>query len=157
MSRKGKTTKTTSKSHEHDDSAVEALFNTLCDPEDNDIIAMEGVGKLCEMLGVDPTVDVRGLVLMWKLGAVSKPGQITKEEFSKGMKGLNVSDTKELQAHLPSFDPGFLEKSEFRGKTYFVDRSIDRSFDPFFLSYSLTFSSFLYSHRLLSICFSIFT
>jgi hypothetical protein len=134
MSRKGKPTKTTSKSNEYDDSAVEELFNTLYDPEDNDVIGMEGIGKLCENLGVDPTADIRALVLMWKLGAVSKPGQITKEEFSKGMKGLNVSDTKGLQAHLPSFDPGFLERSEFRGT-----KQSNSSISSFVIS--LTFSS----------------
>jgi hypothetical protein len=95
------------------------LFNTLADPDDNEIIQIEGIANLCETLQIDPSIDIRGLVLMWKLGALSKPGAITKTEFLQGMKNLGQSDINGLTALLPSFDPGFLEKSEFRGFLYF--------------------------------------
>jgi hypothetical protein len=117
MSRKGKTTTSTTPARGRDfnATAAEDLFNNLCDPDDPDEVTMEGIGKLCEMLEIDPAADVRGLVLMWKLGAVSKPGQISREEYMRGMQNLGVSDLNGLRGILPSFDPGFLERSEFRG------------------------------------------
>jgi hypothetical protein len=118
MSKKGKTPPTTTPKSKKDDfnsPGAENLFNSFNDPEDTDVISMEGIGKLCESLGIDAAADIRGLVLMWKLGALSKPGQITREEFFRGMQSLNVSDIKGIQGKLPSMDPGFLERSEFRG------------------------------------------
>lgn len=96
--------------------ALEKLFAELADPDDPDVISMEGIGKLCELLGVDASTDVRSLILVWKLKAVAKPGQITKEEFLEGFRALAVSDIKGLQGLLPTFDPGFLERSAFRGR-----------------------------------------
>ena len=49
------------------------------------------------------------------LGASSKPGLITKIEFMNGMKSLRKDSTAGLLEILPSFDPGFLDRSEFRG------------------------------------------
>ena len=100
----------------YDSKAVEALFDTLVDPEDPDLLAMDGIGKLCEQLGLDPSTDVRVLVLLWKLGAISKPGYITKQEFMQGFQNLKAGSVKKLSSLLPSFDPGFLDRAEFRGE-----------------------------------------
>ena len=55
---------------------------------------------------------------MWNLGAVTKPGSINRTEFIEGMKKLKKTDISGLIKLLPSFDPGFLEKSDFRGNFY---------------------------------------
>ena len=100
----------------YDAKSVEALFNSLADPDDPDLLSMEGIGKLCETLDLDPSSDVRVLVLLWRLGATSKPGAITKQEFMQGFQNLKVGNLKKLTTLIPSFDPGFLERGEFRGK-----------------------------------------
>eukprot|EP01039_Chlorochromonas_danica_P002017 gene2017-2200_t len=103
-----------------DQAAIEKLALELLDPEDPDVISMEGIATLCEKLGIDPASDVRSLVLVWRLGAVSKPGQIQKSEFVEGMKQLGLSDVQGLQNYLPALDPGFLDRSEFREFYRFV-------------------------------------
>ena len=99
-----------------DDSVLDKLFSTYTDEDDPDTITMDGISKLCEDLGLDPSSDVRVLGLLWKLGSSSKPGIITKIEFINGMKNLKKNCIKGLIEILPSFDPGFLDRSEFRGK-----------------------------------------
>ena len=94
---------------------LENLFSAYTEEDDADIMTMDGIAKFFEDLGVDPGSDVRSLVIMWKLGAISKPGCITKEEFCKGMKTLGKKTITELKSDLSSFDPGFLETKEFRG------------------------------------------
>jgi hypothetical protein len=102
-----------------DESKIEELFTQLTDPEDPesaDWIEFEGISKLCELLGIDPVSDVRVLVLLWKLKIpVDKPGQIYRKDFVSGMVALNLENVAGLQAFLPSLDPGFLERQEFRG------------------------------------------
>jgi hypothetical protein len=102
-------------SNKADPKAAERLFDSLVDPDDPDTIYMDGISKLCESLGMDPAADVRVLVMLWKLGAVSKPGSITRSEFLSGFQKLQVSDTDRLKTMVPSFDPGFMDKSDFRG------------------------------------------
>lgn len=99
-----------------DTAAAEKFFGSYADEEDPEIISMEGIAKICESMEIDPSSDVRCLVMMWKLGANAKPGQISKEEFVKGCEKLNVTDANGLKALLPTFDPGFLDRQEFRGK-----------------------------------------
>ena len=67
---------------------VLAIFTSLLDEDcdDPDALYMEDIVKLCEQLGIqDPSSDIRVLVMLWKLGAQSKPGCITKDEFTKGI------------------------------------------------------------------------
>lgn len=99
-----------------DVAAAERLFTSLADPDDPDMLYMDGISTLCEQLGMDPGTDVRVLVMLWKLGASSKPGCITRAEFTTGLQKLKASDVNKLQTLLPSFDPGFLDKTEFRGE-----------------------------------------
>eukprot|EP01038_Epipyxis_sp_PR26KG_P004271 gene4271-6050_t len=114
--------KSTSKSEsKYDDSAAQELYLTLCNVEDDpDRIDMEGIGKLCEMLSIDPATDVTVLSLMWKLGATSKPGSISQTEFLNGLKQFRVYDINGIKSILPSLDPGFLDKNEFRDFYRFV-------------------------------------
>jgi len=58
--------------------------------------------------------------LLWKFGAKSKPGCVTKEEFAAGMEKNNVADEDRLKSSLSLFDPGFLEAAEFREFFAFV-------------------------------------
>ncbi len=101
-----------------DEQAAHNFFNSLADADDTELISMEGISKLCEQLSIDPNTDVRVLVLMWKLGALSKPGSISRTEFIQGMKKLNKCDVGGLITVLPSFDPGFLDRAEYRGGTF---------------------------------------
>ena len=60
------------------------LFDDICDPEDHSVATMEGISNLCEKLDLDPLEDIRVLVLLWKLEASEKPGQISREEWMAG-------------------------------------------------------------------------
>ena len=80
----------------------------------------EGISRLSEALGIDPTADVRILVLMWRLGAVSKPGQVSCDEFQNGMENVGCDTIESLVELAPSLDPGFLERSTFREFYKFV-------------------------------------
>lgn len=63
-----------------------ALFNKYVDAEEDPFsIGMDGISTLCDDLDLDPTSDVRVLVLMFKLGANAKPGQISQSEWNSGM------------------------------------------------------------------------
>ena len=91
-------------------------FADYCDPADPELIGMDGILKLCGELGLDPAADIRGLVLMWKLGANSKPGCITKSEWRAGMKSLNAFSVKDLLKLLPSLSVGnIVDVVKFRG------------------------------------------
>lgn len=122
----------------NEDAAAD-FFASLADCDDPETISMEGISKLCDLLNIDPSTDVRVLVLMWKLGAVSKPGSISKNEFLTGMRKFSKSDANGLIAILPSLDPGFLDRAEFRGK--FVLR-YESSSVPFFQISTGSSSSF---------------
>ena len=82
--------------------------------DDPSEIGIEGVGVLCEKLGLEID-DVRVMVLLWKLGSKAKPQSITKEEFLKGCQTLNVDSIPKFKKLLPSLDLGFLDRDDFRG------------------------------------------
>jgi len=98
-----------------DPKAADGLYESLMDPDDPELLSMEGISKLCESLDLDPSSDVRVLVLLWKLGATSKPGNITRTEFTTGLQKLQASSVDKLKSLLPSLDPGFLDRAQFRG------------------------------------------
>lgn len=103
------------KSGSLDEEAVEVLFNSLADEDDPESINMDGIGAFCEMLDMDPSTDVRLLVLLWKMAAVSKPGTVTRREFTTGMLTVFKKDSIEgIKSVLSSLDPGFLERAPFR-------------------------------------------
>ena len=98
-----------------DEEAVDVLFNSLADEDDPECMNMDGIGTFCEMLDMDPSTDVRLLVLLWKMAAVSKPGTVTRKEFTTGMLTVLKKDSIEgIKSVLSSLDPGFLERAPFR-------------------------------------------
>ena len=58
--------------------------------------------------------DIRILVLLYKLGAKSKPAQISRSEWISGCEKLQLDSLDKLKMLLPSLDLGFMERSEFR-------------------------------------------
>ena len=95
--------------------AINQLFTSIADEDDQDSASMEGIAKFADMLSIDASSDIRVLVLLWKLGA-RQPGQISRQEFISGFTTLGLADLKALQAYVPALDPGFLDRTEFRGK-----------------------------------------
>ena len=141
--KKGKTSSTIG-----DVNNITIVFNSLADEDDPEIISMEGIAKIAEELKIDASSDVRILVLLWKLGSKAKPGEISRNEFVSGMQSIQKYSFADLREYLPSLDPGFLEKDEFRGDLLMHLLYID----------PLNIFKFLTYHggRLLSFCFSIF-
>lgn len=94
----------------------DVLLTTSDNDEDNssaDAANMEGISNLCETLELDP-YDIRVLVLLWKLGATSKPQQISKSEWMEGCAALQVDSMEKLKEKLPALDTGFLDQAEFK-------------------------------------------
>lgn len=107
------------------DAEILACFEALKDPEiQNPVISMDGIIDLCEQLELDPSTDVRVLVMVWRLQNDSKakrnPSEITQEDFVSGMAKMGCSNVAGLATQLPNFDPGFLEATEFRDFFHFV-------------------------------------
>mmetsp|Transcript_34742 Transcript_34742/g.77978 ORF Transcript_34742/g.77978 Transcript_34742/m.77978 type:complete len:252 (+) Transcript_34742:256-1011(+) len=95
------------------ESKVEKMFDGLCDEDDSTVADLEGISKLCEQLSLDPYEDVRVLVLLYKLGANSKPSQITREEWIEGCHTLKLDSIAKFKAFLPQLDTGFMAREEF--------------------------------------------
>lgn len=49
-------------------------FAKYADEDDEELMSMEGISRVCDVLNIDPSVDVRALMLFWRLGSNSKPG-----------------------------------------------------------------------------------
>ena len=122
----GSTSKTTnepakkSKSKEpSSEEKVVAIFDQFAEVDDPELMTMDGIANMFNHpdIGIDPSADVRALVIMWRLGATSKPGCITKQEFVKGMQSISATSLSDLKQKLKknNFDIGFLETKEFRG------------------------------------------
>lgn len=111
-------------------SKAESVYQKFADPDDPEVISMEGVEALCKEVGItDISEDVRALVLCFKLGACTievtgkpKPGCIKHDEFIKAMKSMNKSTLAHIAQLLPSLDPGFMEASEFKNFFSFVHK-----------------------------------
>lgn len=101
-------------STEDNETAIMNIFATISDDDDPNVASMEGICKLCEELQLDPIEDIRILVLMWKMGANGKPGQITKTEWTDGCTKLHIESMEKLKTVLPGLETGFLDNSEFR-------------------------------------------
>ena len=82
---------------------------------------MEGIADLCDDLDLDPTVDIRVLVLFFKLGANAKPGEISQAEWNRGCEELGLEKVEDFKKLLPSLDTGFMDHKDFR-KFYKVRR-----------------------------------
>jgi hypothetical protein len=91
---------------------AESLWREIAD--EGTIATMEGISTLCHKLDIDPLEDIRVLILLWKLGATSKPAQITQEEWMNGCEKLGVDRISKFQSLLPSLETGFLDQEEFK-------------------------------------------
>lgn len=96
------------------DAAILTIFHEISDEDDPQIASMEGICKLCEFIEIDPLEDIRILILLFKMGAKSKPAQITRDEWMAGCAKLNIVSIDSIKSLLPSLDPGFMDQMEFR-------------------------------------------
>ncbi|KAI2497737.1 hypothetical protein MHU86_16779 [Fragilaria crotonensis] len=91
---------------------AEKLWNEIVD--EGTVASMEGISVLCDKLDLDPLEDIRVLVLLWKMGATSKPAQISRDEWMKGCEKLQVDTVAKFKELLPSLEVGFLDNDEFK-------------------------------------------
>jgi len=104
-----------------DAAGATALFNKYVDAEEDPfIVDMDGISTLCDDLNLDPTSDIRVLVLMFKLGANAKPGEISQSEWNSGMSDLSCGSIEDVKSRLAGMDTGFMEHSEFKKFYKFV-------------------------------------
>jgi hypothetical protein len=109
---------------------IESVYKKFADPDDPEVISMDGVEALCKEVGItDVSEDVRALVLCHKLGACTidnagkpKPGCIKHEEFVNAMKNMGKSTVAQLAQILPTLDTGFMEANEFKDFFLFVHK-----------------------------------
>lgn len=94
---------------------VMAMFSEFAGGGEKFAIDMEGISKLCEQIDIDPESDVRVLVLLWRLGANDRPGEISREEFLSGCTKLGVDSASKIKGLMPSLDLGFLDREDFKG------------------------------------------
>jgi DCN1-like protein 4/5 len=113
-----------------DVAAIEKTYKKFADPDDPEVISMDGVEALCKAIGItDVSEDVRALVLCHKLGSCTidnagkpKPGCIKHDEFVNSMKAMGKSSVADLAALLPTLDTGFMEANEFKDFFLFVHK-----------------------------------
>jgi len=97
-----------------DSNAISKMFDEMAEEDDPDVATMEGICTLAEKLDIDPTEDIRILVLLHKLGANEKPAQISRDEWVKGCEKLGTDSIDKFKALLPSLETGFMVHNEFR-------------------------------------------
>jgi len=116
--KKGVSYSSGSSSHQHNsygiqEAEAEKIFQSIAERDDPTVATMEGIGKLCDMIELDP-FEVGILVLMWKMGANSKPAQISNVEWLAGCNKLQVDTVEKIKGLKPSLDTGFIEESDFK-------------------------------------------
>ena len=94
-----------------DDSTIDAAFLEYKDPNSDAILA-DGVGRLCEDLGVDPG-DVAVLVLAFHFKA-ARMCEFSKEEWRTGMKALGCDAVPKLASKLPAFRASLGDEATFK-------------------------------------------
>jgi DCN1-like protein 1/2 len=94
-----------------DDSTIDAAFLQYKDPNSDAILA-DGVGRLCEDLGVDPG-DVAVLVLAFHFKA-ARMCEFSKEEWRTGMKALGCDAVPKLASKLPAFRASLGDEATFK-------------------------------------------
>lgn len=97
-----------------DEAAVNSMFDNIADDDDPNVASYTGISQLADHLGIDPYEDIRILVLLFKMGANSKPAQISRSEWTAGCEKLQADSVDKFKMLLPSLDFGFMERSEFR-------------------------------------------
>lgn len=91
--------------------ALAALYTQYADPSAERILA-EGIFKLCEDLGIGPE-DVALLVLAEYMEAETM-GEITEQQFEKGLIKLGVNSVDSIKAKLPALRSELDEPARFR-------------------------------------------
>lgn len=94
-----------------DRDAIHRLYLHYKDPDSDEILA-EGIGKLCEDLGVEPD-DIVMLVLSWHLNAAHMY-EYSREEFEKGLTKLGCDSLEKLKAKLPSLRAELNDADKYR-------------------------------------------
>jgi len=80
------------------DSKLNALFDKYKNPEDEDMILMDGVERLCSDLGLLPD-DFKILLLAWKFNA-EQMCQFSRQEMINGCKAMNVENLSQIRGKL---------------------------------------------------------
>lgn len=113
----GSKRKKAEKKEEKKDDKIALSFERYAD---GDEVTMEGLGKLADDLGIDPTTDTKLLVLCWRLGA-EKPGVLSRTEWDRlsttaeiPTYGSQPPTVDELKKNWGQLDPGFFDNSQFR-------------------------------------------
>mmetsp|Transcript_13350 Transcript_13350/g.15306 ORF Transcript_13350/g.15306 Transcript_13350/m.15306 type:complete len:261 (+) Transcript_13350:304-1086(+) len=104
------------------DSQIESMFEEYAQASaseefdyEPEVTRMEGFSVFCEQLDLDPCDDIRVLVLLWKLGANSKPQLITKKEWISGCQTLRSDSLAKFRdVVIPTLDPGFMDNDNFK-------------------------------------------
>ena len=106
------------------DLELEKLFHEYCDEADQELMSSESISKFfaSPLLSITSESDIRALVLLWRFGAKSKPGCITKAEFIRGMQTIHayseVSLGKKISEGFAELDR--VDKDSFRGTVIFL-------------------------------------
>ncbi|KAJ2957957.1 hypothetical protein NQZ79_g6435 [Umbelopsis isabellina] len=80
--------------------------------EDEDVISPEGANQFFNDLGIS-LESLQPLVISWKMDA-SAMGYFTKEEWMKGMRNLNVTNTNELKSKMPELEDLLNDEKQFK-------------------------------------------
>ena len=80
------------------DSKLNALFDKYKNTEEEDMILMDGVERLCSDLGLLPD-DFKILLLAWKFNA-EQMCQFSRKEMVNGCKALNVENLSQIRNRL---------------------------------------------------------
>lgn len=80
------------------DSKLDALFDKYKNAEDEDMILMDGVERLCSDLSLQPD-DFKILILAWKFNA-EQMCQFTRQEVINGCKALNAESLSQIRSRL---------------------------------------------------------
>lgn len=97
-----------------DDATAKKMFTDIADADEPSVISLEGICTFGGKLGLDALEDIRILVLLWKMGSVEKPGQMSENEWMRGCAKLQVDSWAKMKDLVPSLDTGFLEQAAFK-------------------------------------------
>jgi hypothetical protein len=108
------TTKSRTLQVSHDENAL--TISALCDKYydvDEGCVGVDGIMRLCNDLGIDPSTDVTILQIAWKFKQ-AKPLQFTREEFEKGMMSLDADSIASLKTKIPAIKKELANMAVFK-------------------------------------------
>ncbi|KAG2219199.1 hypothetical protein INT45_013065 [Circinella minor] len=92
--------------------AVERLYTTYQDPDNKEMIMIEGTMQLCQDLGIEPT-QLEFLLVSYHLGS-ERMGEFGHKEFVQGMIRLQCDSISRLKQALPSLVTALNDPESFR-------------------------------------------